>query len=153
MVKHVPDIIPSVLTFYVEKELEKQDVEWMLRLIETTYKRHNRKVLLYVEFGDFGVLTFKRTFKHWGMIHSNAGFIINRVDKIVATSDAVILRSRLLFEFNLLPSVSLRAYAKHRKHRGVAWLKKSVESSSQVEESQKKEQFDSLIKSKTSISN
>ncbi len=126
MIKHIADISPNILSFYVEEEMDPEDVEWMMRLIETTYKRNNQKVHLFVEFGDFGTLTFKRTFKHWYLLNTHASSLINHVDKIVATSDSVLWRSRLLIEFNLLPSVSLRAYRKAKKHRGIQWLQESV---------------------------
>jgi len=126
MIKHVPNIKPNVLTFYVETEMDQEDVNWMVRLIETTYKRQGYRVMLYVEFGPFVILSPRRTLTRWQMLLSHAKSLSKYVTKILATSDSIILRSKLLVEFNLVPNVSLRAYKSSNKNKGFEWLGKAT---------------------------
>lgn len=39
MIKHVPGHNSNILSFYVDIEMDKPDIKWMVRLIETTYQR------------------------------------------------------------------------------------------------------------------
>lgn len=122
MIKHIPSDNPSILSFYVETEMDQPDVEWMVRLIETTYQRKGKKVLLFVEFGSFGRLTPYRTIKHWHLLFTHARSLSNHVDKIFAISDSIVLRSKLFVEFNLLPRVTLKALSSSRRNVGLNWL-------------------------------
>lgn len=127
MIKHVPDIKPNILTFYVETEIDQEDVKWMVRLIETTYQRQGNRIKIYVEFGPFGLLTPKRTLKHWKMLVSHAKSLTKHVSKILTTTDSIVLRSKLIVEFNMLPNVSLRAYKSKDKEKGLKWIEKNIQ--------------------------
>ena len=122
MIKLTSKDNPEILAFKVIRELEQEDVDWLIERICKRQERNKETVLLYVEFEDFGELTLSRMWSHFKMFVSHLGELIANVKRIAVVTSNLSLREKLGVEFALVPTVKFKAYDNHEERQAIDWL-------------------------------
>ena len=122
MIKLISKEHPEILAFKVIKELEKEDVEWLIERISKRSGVKNEPVLLYVEFEDFGELTISRMWSHFKMFLKHVMELISNVKRIAIVTSNLSLREKLSIEFKLVPTIAFHAFDLQEKDKAVDWL-------------------------------
>jgi len=122
MIKLISKNNREILAFRVINELEKEDVEWLVKRVDNREEKIDNSVLLYVEFEDFGELTLSRTWNHFKMFLTHILDLMVNVKSIAVVTSNESLKSKLTVEFALVPTVSFKAFDENEKDEALQWL-------------------------------
>lgn len=122
MIKLISKNDPDILAFRIREELEQEDVDWLIKRVVKRQKNKDENLLLYVEFENFGELTYARMWKHFKMLVDHVMKLMIAVNRIAIISSDNSLREKLSLEFALVPTISLKAFHEFEKEEACTWL-------------------------------
>jgi len=126
MIKLISKNNLQILAFKVTHDLEKDDVDWLVKRISNREDRFEHSVFLYVEFEDFGELTFTRVWDHFKMFMDHIVELVQKVSNIAIVSSNDTLKNKLSLEFSLVPTVSLKCFNENEDSAAVEWLENKI---------------------------
>jgi hypothetical protein len=124
MIKLISKENSSILAFRVSKEIEKDDVDWIVKRIGDRHDHTHENVMLYVEFVNFGEMTLSRMWEHFKMFVGNLFELMKNVGKIAVVTSNISLREKLQMEFALVPTISFKPFHADEKEEAYQWLEK-----------------------------
>ncbi|WP_194850393.1 SpoIIAA family protein [Nonlabens antarcticus] len=122
MIKLISKQDPDILAFRVKEELEKEDVDWLIERVEKKEERMDQPILLYIEFENFGELTFTRMWAQFKKLLTHVVDLMAKVNKIAVVTSDVALRDKLSLEFALIPTINFKTYKEKDENMAVKWL-------------------------------
>jgi hypothetical protein len=122
MIKLISKDNPNILAFRVSKEIEQEDVDWIVKRICERHDHTHEDVMLYVEFVNFGEMTVSRMWEQFKMFVGHLFELMKNVGKIAVVTSNVSLREKLQIEFALVPTISFKPFHSDEKEEACQWL-------------------------------